>query len=87
MKVICISNKGWERLPLTIGKMYDVIDKMMLVTTALNVPFSPSRYDDSSGPFYKIKCDTGEERHFDPYNFRELTLNEKRDLKLGEILK
>jgi hypothetical protein len=80
MKVICISNKGWERLPLTIGKMYDVINKV-------NIPFSPSRYDDSSGPFYKIKCDTGEERHFDPYNFRELTLNEKRDLKLGEILK
>jgi hypothetical protein len=80
MKVICVRNKGWERLPLTIDKMYDVIDKM-------NVPFSPSRYDDSSGPFYKIKCDTGEERHFESYNFRELTLNENRDLKLGEILK
>jgi hypothetical protein len=79
MKVICIKNKGWERLPLTIGKMYEVIDKM-------NIPFSPSRYDDPSGPFYKIKCDTGEERHFDPYNFRELTLDEKRDLKLQELL-
>lgn len=79
MKVICIRNKGWERLPLTIGKMYEVIDKM-------NIPFSPSRYDNPSGPFYKIKCDTGEERHFDPYNFRELTLDEKRDLKLQELL-
>jgi hypothetical protein len=80
MKVICISNKSWERLPLTIGKMYVVIDKM-------NVPFSPSRYDDPSGPFYKVKCDNGEERHIDSNRFRDLTLNEKRDLKLEEILK
>ena len=80
MKVICISNKNWERLPLTIGKMYDVIDKM-------NIPFSPSRYDDPSGPFYKVKCDNGEERHIDSDRFRDLTLNEKRDLKLEEILK
>ena len=79
MKVICIRNKRWERLPLTIGKMYEVIDKM-------NITFSPSRFDNPSGPFYKIKCDTGEERHFDPYNFRELTLDEKRDLKLQELL-
>ena len=79
MKVICLSNKGWERLPLTIGEMYYVIniDK---------IPFSPSRYDDPSGPFYKMKCDTGEIRHFDAINFRELTLDEKRDLKLEEIL-
>jgi hypothetical protein len=80
MKVICISNKSWERLPLTIGKMYDVIDKM-------NIPFSPSRYDDPSGPFYKVKCDNGEERHIDSDRFRDLVLNEKRDLKLEEILK
>ena len=80
MKVICISNKSWERLPLTIGKMYVVIDKM-------NVPFSPSRYDDASGAFYKVKCDNGEERHIDSDRFRDLTLNEKRDLKLEEILK
>jgi hypothetical protein len=80
MKVVCLSNKGWERLPLTIGQMYDVIKYE-------NIPFSPSRYDDPSGPFYKIKCDTGEIRHFDATYFRELTLHEKRDLKLEEILK
>ena len=78
MKVICISNKGWERLPLTIGEMYDVIDIQ-------NVPFSPSRYDDASGPFYKIKGDNGEERYFDKINFRHLTLDEKRELKLKEL--
>jgi hypothetical protein len=78
MKVICISNKGWERLPLTIGRMYDVINIQ-------NVPFSPSRYDDDSGPFYKIKGDNGEERYFDRINFRNLTLDEKRELKLKEL--
>lgn len=79
MKVICISNKGWERLPLTIGEMYDVIE-------IFNIPFSPSRYDDPSGPFYKIKCDNGEEKHFDTNRFRELTLDEKRDIKINQIL-
>ena len=58
--------------------MYKVIDKM-------RIPFSPSRPDDSSGPFYKIKCDDGEERWIDEYRFRELTLGEKRDLKLNDL--
>ncbi len=78
MKVICVSNKGWESLPLTIGKMYDVILEM-------NIPFSPSRYDDPSGPFYKIKCDTGELKHFQADRFRKLTLDEKRELKLEDL--
>ncbi len=77
-KVICISNKGWERLPLTIGKMYDVINEM-------NIPFSPSRYDDPSGPFYKIKCDSDEVKHIETNRFRELTLDEKRELKLKDL--
>ncbi len=79
MKVICISNKGWERLPLTIGKMYDVIK-------IENIPFSPSRYDDPSGPFYVICCDNKELKHIEAEKFRELTLDEKRDLKITEIL-
>lgn len=78
MIVICVSNKGWSRVPLTIGEMYKVIDKM-------RIPFSPSRPQDSSGPFYKIKCDDGEERWIDEYRFRELTLGEKRDLKLNDL--
>lgn len=78
MKVICVSNIGWERLPLTVGEMYDVIEKV-------NIPFSPTRYDDQSGPFYKIKCDNGEEKHIDSDRFRDLTLDEKRELKLKEL--
>ena len=85
MKVICISTsnfnlgKGWYPLHLTIGKMYDVIETS-------NIPFSPSRYDDPSGTFYKIKCDNGEEKHFQVDRFRELTLGEKRELKINDIL-
>ena len=79
MKVICLSNKGWERLPITIGKMYDVIKEV-------NIPHSPHRYDDPSGPYYLIKCDNGEEKHIETNRFRDLTINEKRELKLNEIL-
>ena len=78
-KVICVSNKGWERLPLTIGKMYDVLKKE-------NIPFSPQRYDDASGPFYKVKCDTGEEKYFEESRFRDLTLSEKRELKINQVI-
>ena len=57
MKVICISSKGLgDLLPITIGKMYDVI-------IVENIPFSPHRYDDPSGPFYKIKCDNEKEKY------------------------
>jgi hypothetical protein len=79
MIVICVSNKGrHSRIPLTIGEMYNVIEKM-------NMPFSPSRPDDSSGPFYKVKCDDGEEKWIDEYRFRDLTLEEKREQKLNDL--
>jgi hypothetical protein len=78
MIVICVDKISLSKLPLTIGEMYKVIDKM-------RIPFSPSRPDDSSGPFYKIKCDDGEERWIDEYRFRELTLGECRELKLNEL--
>lgn len=103
MKVICVSSNGiWERLPLTIGKIYDVLK-------IENVPFSPSRYDDPSFqwqqlrvknkkmelslsapatpvPFYRIICDNGEIKHIEADKFRDLTLAEKRELKLNELL-
>lgn len=79
MKVICQNNKGWERLPLTIGKMYHVIESVP------TIPHSPSRIDDPSGPFYKMECDGGEIRHFEAWRFRELTPCEKREIKLNEL--
>lgn len=78
MKVMCVSNKSWEPLPITIGKIYDVI-------RLENIPFSPHRYDDPSGPFYLIKCDNKELKHIDANRFRELTLDEKRELKLEDL--
>ena len=77
-KVMCVSNKGWEPLPITIGKIYDVIKLE-------NIPFSPHRYDDPSGPFYLIKCDNKELKHIDANRFRELTLDEIRELKLEDL--
>lgn len=79
MKVVCLSNKSWEILPLTVGKMYDVLE-------VINIPFSKSRFDDPSGPFYKIKSDEGMEKYFETNRFRELNLDEKRNLKLKDIL-
>lgn len=83
MKVKCISNESWDllhdlRSKLTIDKIYDVI-------TIENIPFSPHRYDDPSGPFYRIKCDNGEIKHIDAYRFRELTIDEQRELKLEDL--
>jgi hypothetical protein len=78
MKVMCISNKGWERLPLTIDKIYEVVSQEY-------VPFSPHRYDDDSGLFYLITCDDYELRHISADNFRELNLDEKRELKLHHL--
>jgi ribosomal protein S27E len=79
MKVKCISCKGiGGNLPISISKIYDVIKLE-------NIPFSPHRYDDPSGPFYKIKCDNGEEKYIEANRFRELTLDEKRELKLEDL--
>ena len=81
--VICKSNKGWERLPLTIGGMYNVIEKsgVILNISNTNIPFSSSRPD----YLYKVKCDNGEEKWIESNRFRDLTLEEKRDLKLKEL--
>ena len=83
MKVKCVSNESWDLLhnlrdKLTIGKIYDVIK-------IEQIPFSPHRYDDPSGPFCRIKCDNGEIKHIDANRFRELSLDEKRELKLKDL--
>jgi hypothetical protein len=42
-------------------------------------------YDVISGPFYRIECDNGELRHIEANRFRELTMYEKRELKLEDL--
>ena len=79
MKVICVSCKGvGGNLPITIGKMYEVISVDL-------IPFSPHRPYDISGPFLKIKCDNDEEKYIESNRFRDLNLDEKRELKLEDL--
>lgn len=82
MKVKCLNiskyNK-YDRLPLTVDKVYDVLE-------VTRIPFSPSRYDDYSGPIYKIINDKGELSGYSDECVRLLTLDEIRELKLNSIL-
>jgi hypothetical protein len=82
MKVICIDNYperiGMLSPSLTIDKMYEVID-------VSHIPFSQHRYDDPSGDFYLIKDDEGVNRNFTESRFRDLTIDEKRELKLEDL--
>jgi len=81
MKVKCINISKYNRydnLPLTIGKVYDVIK-------IVNIPFSPSRYDDYSGPRYKIVNDNDEVSSYSDECVRTLTLDELRELKLEDL--
>lgn len=84
MKVLCLTGvpllrDSKELVQLSPGKIYDVIK-------ITRIPHSPHRYDDDSGLFYLIKCDTGEEKHFNEHRFRELTKRELRQLKIDELL-
>jgi hypothetical protein len=82
MKVKCLNiNKynRYDRLPLTVGKVYDVIE-------VTRIPFSPHRYDDYSGPIYNLVNDRGEVSGYSDECVRVLTLDELRELKLKEIL-
>lgn len=81
MKVICHRTTGWSwygSLPLTIGKVYDVIE-------VGRIPFSPSRYDDYSGPRYKLVNDLGEVSGYGDDCVRLLTKAEERDERLKEL--
>lgn len=82
MKVKCLNTSKYnryDRLPLTVDKVYDVIE-------VTRIPFSPSRYDEYSGPIYKLVDDKGEVSGYSDECVRVLTLDEERELKLNEIL-
>ena len=81
MKVKCLNTSKYnryDRLPLTVGKVYDVIE-------VKHIPFSASRYDDYTGPFYKLINDNGEISGYTDDCVRVLTLDEVRELKLEEL--
>lgn len=81
MKVKCLNTNKYnryDRLPLTVGKVYDVIE-------VTRIPFSPSRYEDYSGPIYKLVNDNGEVSGYCDECVRVLTLDELRELKLEDL--
>ena len=81
MKVICLNTSRYNKydnLPLTLGKVYDVIE-------IGRIPFSPSRYDDYSGPRYKLLNDLGEVSSYGDECVRLLTKAEEREEKLKEL--
>lgn len=81
MKVICLNTSlynKYENLPLTVGNVYDVIE----ITC---IPFSPTRYDDYSGPRYKLVNDRGEVSSYGDDCVRLLTKEEEREERLKEL--
>lgn len=81
MKVICLNTSlynRYENLPLTVGKVYDVIE-------ITRIPFSPTRYDDYSGPRYKLVNDRGEVSSYGDDCVRLLTKEEEREERLKEL--
>ncbi len=81
MKVICLNTSlynRYENLPLTVGKVYDVIE-------ITRIPFSPIRYDDYSGPRYKLVNDRGEVSSYGDDCVRLLTKEEEREERLKEL--
>ena len=72
MKVVCIDNSTKPDLPLTIGKIYDVL--------LLSIDENPSS---PVSIHYSICCDDGINRNF--HKSRFITLEEWRERKLNEL--
>jgi hypothetical protein len=81
MKVRCVRIRGWSwygDLPLTIGKVYNVIE-------VTQIPFNRYRYDDYTGPIYKLVNDRCEISGYSNECVRVLTKAEERDERLKEL--
>lgn len=81
-KVKCLNiskYNRYDRLPLTVGKVYDVIE-------ITHIPFNASRYDDYTGPIYNLVNDKGEVSGYSDECVRTLTLDEVRELKINELI-
>ena len=81
-KVKCLNiskYNQYDRLPLTVGKVYDVIE-------ITHIPFNSRRYDDYTGPIYNLVNDKGEVSGYSDECVRLLTLDEVRELKINELI-
>ena len=82
MKVKCLNTSKYNRyvrLPLTVDKVYDVIE-------ITHIPFNARRYEDYSGPIYNLVNDNGEVSGYSDECVRVLTLAEERELKINNLL-
>jgi hypothetical protein len=80
MKIICINaHNQWNLFPLTIGKVYEILE-------IVHIPFSPHRLEEIN-PFLKIKDDNGNIQHYPSEIFKEITVEELREINLNKILK
>jgi hypothetical protein len=61
-----------------VDKVYDVIE-------ITHIPFNARKYDDYTGPFYKLVNDKGEVSGYTDECVRTLTLDEIRELKLEDL--
>jgi hypothetical protein len=81
MKAICIRTSRYNKyddLPLTLGKVYDVI-------SITHIPFNASRQYDYTGPFFKLVNDRGELSGYTDDCVRLLTKEEEREERLKEL--
>jgi hypothetical protein len=75
--VICTSNYSDYKIPITIGNKYEIIEEQ---TLKFSIP------ERERGPFYLIIDDNKFQRWIIYSNFRELTIQEKREEKLNSLL-
>ena len=81
MKMVCKINegRGWfGKLPLTVGKAYEVID-------TVNIRFDKHRPFDYTGPVYKVVNDEGKISSYDDEVLRPLTIEELREENLKSL--
>lgn len=80
MKIICTRNYyNGNILSLTVGKVYEILE-------IVHIPFSPHRLEEIN-PFVKIKDDNGNLKHYSSEIFKEITVEELREINLNKILK
>ena len=81
MKMVCKINegRGWfGKLPLTVGKAYEVID-------TVNIRFNEHSPFDYTGPVYKVVNDEGKVSCYDDEVLRPLTIEELREENLKSL--
>mgnify|MGYP003333001443 CR=1 FL=1 len=83
LKVKCISNQ--YRLGGSVSTYPLIVDKVYHVISIGHIPFNSRRYDDYSGPFYKVVNENGLEANYGDDIMRPLNKSEMRDEVLKDL--